>query len=151
MTTIGLLHQKNAAWENMGFVWFLTRNTNRNGFSHRKENIKAATENDFALKCTLETTRNSKKKIHRCDRIWFHAMMTFFQIRKDIDICLLELTEDIIETGRLNSVLLRTICLPKIESAPGSSCFTSGMNKESKVIDAVPLNLLNHTYCEKHS
>ena len=74
-----------------------------------------------------------------------------FQIRKDIDICLLELTEDIIETGRLNSVLLRTICLPKTESTPGSSCFTSGMNKESKVIDAVPLNLLNHTYCEKHS
>ena len=44
-----------------------------------------------------------------------------FQIRKDIDICLLELTEDIIETGRLNSVLLRTICLPKTESLPGSS------------------------------
>ena len=69
---------------------------------------------------------------------------------KDIDICLLELREDIIETGRVNNVLLRIICLPKLESPVGSSCFTSGLNKASKIIDAVPLNLFNYTFCDDH-
>ena len=58
--------------------------------------------------------------------------------------------EDIIDTGRVNNVLLRTICLPKQESPVGSSCFTSGLNKESKIIDAVPLNLFNYTFCDDH-
>ena len=30
-------------------------------------------------------------------------------------------------------------------------CFTSGINQDSKVVDAVPLNLLNNTYCDNHS
>ena len=70
---------------------------------------------------------------------------------KDTDICLLELEDDVIETGRINNVLLRTICLPEKESVPGSSCFTSGINRDSKIIDAVPLNLFNQSYCESHS
>ena len=69
----------------------------------------------------------------------------------DTDICLLELTEDIIESGKMNNVMLRTICLPESESLPGSSCFTSGINQDSKVIDAVKLNLFSHTFCDKHS
>ena len=48
-------------------------------------------------------------------------------------------------------MLLRSICLPDEESKPGSSCFTSGINKDSKIIDAVPLNLFNHTFCDNHS
>ena len=52
--------------------------------------------------------------------------------------------------GRQNKVLLRTICLPEREPLSGSSCFTSGINKDSKVIDPVQLNLFNHTYCDKH-
>ena len=69
----------------------------------------------------------------------------------DTDICLLELTEDVIESGKMNNVMLRTICLPESESAPGSSCFTSGINQDSKVIDAVRLNLFSHTFCDKLS
>ena len=52
--------------------------------------------------------------------------------------------------GRQNRVLLRTICLPEKEPVSGSSCFTSGINRDSKVIDPVQLNLFNHTYCDKH-
>ena len=48
-------------------------------------------------------------------------------------------------------MLLRSICLPDEESKPGSSCFTSGINKDSKIIDAVPLNLFNQTFCDNHS
>ena len=72
-----------------------------------------------------------------------------FPIKKDIDICLLELEEDVIESGRINHVLLRTICLPEIQTFPGSRCFTSGLQKDSKVIDSVKLNLLNETYCNE--
>ena len=61
------------------------------------------------------------------------------------------MTEDVIESGRLNNVMLRSICLPESESLPGSSCFTSGIEQDSKVIDAVPLNLFNHTFCDNHS
>ena len=50
----------------------------------------------------------------------------------------------------MNNVLLRTLCLPEKESLPGSSCFTSGINRDSKVIDAVPLNLFNYTVCNNH-
>ena len=71
--------------------------------------------------------------------------------KKDTDICLLELTEDVIESGRMNNVMLRTICLPESETLPGSSCFTSGIEQDSKVIDAVPLNLFSHTFCDSHS
>ena len=46
--------------------------------------------------------------------------------------------------------MLRTICLPEKESLPGSRCFTSGINRDSKIIDAVPLNLFNYTYCDSH-
>ena len=74
-----------------------------------------------------------------------------FNYLKDIDICLLELSEDVIETGRVNNIPLRTICLPEKETLPGSSCFTSGINRDSKIIDAVPLNLFNHTFCDDHS
>ena len=69
-------------------------------------------------------------------------------MKQDIDVCLLELREDVIETGRINNVLLRTICLPEQESLPGSSCFTSGLDRNSKVISAVPLNLFNLTFCD---
>ena len=48
----------------------------------------------------------------------------------DTDICLLELTEDIIESGKMNNVMLRTICLPESETQPGSLCFTSGINQD---------------------
>ena len=57
--------------------------------------------------------------------------------QKDQDICLLELTEDVIESGRHNNVLLRTICLPDNESIPGSKCFTSGINQAGFRIDAL--------------
>ena len=57
--------------------------------------------------------------------------------QKDQDICLLELTEDVIESGRHNNVLLRTICLPDEESFPGSKCFTSGINQAGFRIDAL--------------
>ena len=61
----------------------------------------------------------------------------FLQSQKDQDICLLELTEDVIESGRHNNVLLRTICLPDEESVPGSKCFTSGINQASFQINAL--------------
>ena len=57
--------------------------------------------------------------------------------QKDQDICLLELTEDVIESGRHNNVLLRTICLPDKESIPGSKCFTSGINQAGFRINAL--------------
>ena len=78
-----------------------------------------------------------------CDKI--------LKFKKDIDICLLELEEDVIETGRISNVLLRTICLPEIQPTPGSYCVTSGFNRDSKIIDAVPLNLLNQTFCGTNS
>ena len=56
-----------------------------------------------------------------------------------------------IETGKINNVLLKAICLPEQESLPGSSCFTSGLNKNSKIINAVPLNLFSHSFCDEHS
>ena len=46
--------------------------------------------------------------------------------------------------------MLKTICLPEKETLVGSSCFTSGINRDSKVIDAVPLNLLSENYCDEH-
>ena len=80
-----------------------------------------------------------------------HIKIQNDQYMKDIDICLLELSEDVIESGRLNNIPLKTICLPEEESLPGSSCFTSGINRDSKIIDAVALNLFNHTFCDEHS
>ena len=68
-----------------------------------------------------------------------------------MDICLLELAENVIETGRISNVLLRTICLPETETIPGSYCVTSGFNRDSKIIDAVPLNLLNQNFCRNNS
>ena len=59
--------------------------------------------------------------------------------------------EDVIETGRISNVLLRTICLPETETIPGSYCVTSGFNRDSKIIDAVPLNLLNQEVCRTNS
>ena len=59
--------------------------------------------------------------------------------------------KELIESGKMNNVMLRTICLPESESPPGSLCFTSGINQDSKVIDAVRLNLFSHTFCDKHS
>ena len=56
------------------------------------------------------------------------------KLQKDQDICLLELIEDVIESGRHNNVLLRTICLPDEESIPGSKCFTSGINQAGFLI-----------------
>ena len=57
--------------------------------------------------------------------------------QKDQDICLLELTEDVIESGRHNNVLLRTICLPDNEPIHGSKCFTSGIHQAGFRIDAL--------------
>ena len=59
--------------------------------------------------------------------------------------------EDVIETGRISNLLLRTICLPENETTPGSYCVTSGFNRDSKIIDAVPLNLLNQEVCRTNS
>ena len=59
--------------------------------------------------------------------------------------------EDVIQIGRISNVLLRTICLPDNETISGSYCVTAGFNRDSKIIDAVPLNLLNREYCENHS
>ena len=56
-----------------------------------------------------------------------------------------------IEIGRINNVLLRTICLPEKETIPGSSCFTSGLRKESKSINSVGLNLFNQSHCDDYS
>ena len=56
-----------------------------------------------------------------------------------------------IETGRINNIPLKTLCLPEKESIPGSRCFTSGINRDSKIIDAVALNLFNYTFCDEHS
>ena len=61
------------------------------------------------------------------------------------------MAEDVIETGRISNVLLRTICLPETEINPGSYCVTSGFNRDSKIIDAVPLNLLNTQVCRTNS
>ena len=61
------------------------------------------------------------------------------------------MAEDVIETGRISNVLLRTICLPENETAPGSYCVTSGFNRNSKIIDAVPLNLLNQNVCRTNN
>ena len=47
--------------------------------------------------------------------------------------------------------MLRSICLPDEEPISGSKCVTSGINKDSKSIDSVPLNLFNHTFCDNHS
>ena len=76
-----------------------------------------------------------------------------FKIRSDeeIDICLVEMEEDIIDSGKSHNVLLQTLCLPTQESEPGSKCFTSGLEKFSKTIDAVFLNLFNHSYCDGQS
>ena len=60
----------------------------------------------------------------------------------------MELKDDVIETGRINNVLLQTMCLPDKEPVAGSSCFTSGISRDSKIIDAVPLNVFNRTFCE---
>ena len=88
--------------------------------------------------------------IYRFKFIRFNELK-FSITKKDTDICLLELTEDVIESGRMNNVMLRTICLPESETVPGSSCFTSGIEQDSKAIDAVPLNLFSHTFCDNHS
>ena len=93
---------------------------------------------------------SAKRRVRGCYRKKFCPKM-HPRTDMDTDICLLELTEDIIESGKMNNVMLRTICLPESESLHGSSCFTSGINQDSKVIDAVPLNLFSHTYCDKHS
>ena len=74
-----------------------------------------------------------------------------FLILKNIDLCLLELQEDVIETGKINKVLLQTICLPEKQASPGSHCITSGLRTDSKEIHAVSLNLFNETYCDEHS
>ena len=78
-------------------------------------------------------------------------MNKILNFQKDIDICLLELAEDVIETGRIFNVLLRSICLPENETVVGSYCVTSGFNRDSKIIDAVALNLLKRSHCENHS
>ena len=47
--------------------------------------------------------------------------------------------------------MLKTICLPDESPLPGSKCFTSGIQRDSKIIDAVPLNLFDFNYCESNS
>ena len=47
----------------------------------------------------------------------------------------------------MSNVLLRSICLPESETLAGSSCYTSGINRKSKVVDAVPLNLFDESLC----
>ena len=112
----------------------------------RKEKTKKLLAKEFLPK-------NASQKRSGIVEFFFRFRITIsnFQYLKDIDICLLELTEDVIETGRVNNIPLRTICLPEKESSPGSSCFTSGINRNSKIIDAVALNLFNHTFCDEHS
>ena len=72
---------------------------------------------------------SAKRRVRGCVRGRFCSKM-WPRTDTDTDICLLELTEDIIENGKLNNVMLRTICLPESESLPGSSCFTSGINQD---------------------
>ena len=100
--------------------------------------------------------RTDQKELWKYLRIFYFDIRVFnrihiFKLWKDTDICLLELTEDVIEGGKRNNVMLRTICLPEFESVPGSSCFTSGINQDSKEIDAVPLNLFSNDFCDNHS
>lgn len=97
--------------------------------------------------------RNDQELLIFSHFIWYklYHRTKSFQFKKDIDICLLELTEDVIETGRVNNIPLKTLCLPEKESIPGSSCFTSGMNRDSKIIDSVALSLFNYTFCDEHS
>ena len=89
----------------------------------------------------------AKKRQKSCTRKKFCPKM-YPRNHHNTDICLLELTEDLIETGRRNNLLLRSICLPESETLPGSSCYTSGINRESKDVDAVPLNLLSDSLCD---
>ena len=77
--------------------------------------------------------------------------MKNFLNKQDIDLCLLELQEDVIETGKINKVMLQTICLPEMQALPGSRCITSGIQTDSREIHAVSLNLFNETYCHEHS
>ena len=73
-----------------------------------------------------------------------------FEFLKNIDICLLELDEDIIEIGKINNLLLKTMCLPDKEPSHGSKCFTSGINRESNTIEAVSLNFFDQKYCQEY-
>ena len=91
-----------------------------------------------------------KKQHGGCVKKQFCSKM-IVRNNEDMDICLLEMREDVIETGRMNNVMLRSICLPDQEPAAGSSCFTSGINRDSKKIDPVPLNLFTYEYCDNHS
>ena len=59
--------------------------------------------------------------------------------------------EDVIEHGRINNVLLRIICLPETESFPGSLCYTSGINRNTRIIDPLPLTLFNQSLCDENS
>ena len=114
----------------------------------RKETTEKLCAKEF-LRKNVPQKRSGIVEFFRFRIIWF--IIQKFQYIKDIDICLLELSEDVIESGRVNNIPLRTICLPEKESRPGSSCFTSGINRNSKFIDAVALNLFNHTFCDEHS
>ena len=111
-----------------------------------KENFKVVYDDKDKSQWLFQGKRRQKGCVKKnfCSKMWPRT-------DTDTDICLLELTEDIIKSGKMNNVMLRTICLPESESLPGSSCFTSGINQDSKIIDAVPLNLFNHTFCDKHS
>ena len=64
---------------------------------------------------------------------------------------MLELIDDVIEHGRINNVLLRTICLPEKKSLPGSLCYTSGIHKNTRIIDAIPLSLYNQSLCDENN
>lgn len=129
----------------------LTIKISLNGYFREKVNKVVALEKNPVPKCGRETTR----KFENLPSTGHSQLMSYdvkiFKHKKDMDICLLELREDVIETGRMNNVMLRSICLPKDEPVPGSSCFTSGINRDSKVVDAVPLNLFTNTYCDSHS
>ena len=94
--------------------------------------------------------RNICKLFEIINKRFINYDTQIFKFKKNIDLCLLELTDDVIETGRINNIMLKTICLPEKETLTGSSCFTSGINRDSKVIDAVPLNLLSDNYCDEH-
>ena len=40
--------------------------------------------------------------------------------------------------------------MPEFETQPGANCFTTGISRDSKKVDAIALNLFNDSYCLEH-
>ena len=66
-----------------------------------------------------------------------------FHLFKNQDICLIAYPENIFNDGRANNVTLRSSCLPKTETEHDSNCFTSSLNKKTKLIEAIPVKIID--------